>query len=95
MHPPGANALLSVTISDDAEFLSVTLADTGRGLPEGTTDRIFEPDFTSKAGGTGLGLAVARQIVRAHGGEIAARSPGTGGAQFVIRLPRMAEDVVA
>jgi len=91
----GAGAL-TVTISDDGDWLNVTVADTGRGLAEGTSERIFEPDFTSKAGGTGLGLAVARQNIRAHGGEIVARSRDGGGAEFVVRLPRMSEkDIVA
>jgi signal transduction histidine kinase len=51
-------------------------------------EQIFEPFFSTKEGGTGLGLAVSRQILQAHGGTIRCESqPGTG-TTFVIRLPR-------
>jgi two-component system, NtrC family, nitrogen regulation sensor histidine kinase NtrY len=65
----------------------VTVADTGRGFPEDVADRLFEPDFTLKAGGTGLGLAIVHQAVAAHGGRVAARARAGGGAEFVVRLP--------
>jgi two-component system, NtrC family, nitrogen regulation sensor histidine kinase NtrY len=65
----------------------VTVADSGRGFPEAVADRLFEPDFTLKAGGTGLGLAIVHQAVAAHGGRITARAREGGGAEFVVRLP--------
>jgi signal transduction histidine kinase len=67
--------------------VEVVIADDGAGFPAGLAERIFEPDFTLKAGGTGLGLAVVRQIVSAHGGEVRARSLPGGGAEFTVRLP--------
>jgi two-component system, NtrC family, nitrogen regulation sensor histidine kinase NtrY len=64
----------------------VTIADTGCGIRADRVDRLFEPDFTLKAGGTGLGLAVVRQAIAAHGGAVRARSRAVG-AEFVVDLP--------
>jgi signal transduction histidine kinase len=68
--------------------VEVVVSDTGRGLPDGVAERIFEPDFTLKPGGTGLGLAVVRQVVASHGGRVLARDRAGGGAEFVVRLPQ-------
>src|SRR5690606_19344458 len=57
--------------------VEVELSDTGRGMPPEVRERIFEPFFSTKERGTGLGLAVSRQIVQAHGGSIRCESaPG-------------------
>jgi signal transduction histidine kinase len=97
MSSANGSAVLQISIADDADrpnWLRVSVADTGRGLGDTTVDRIFEPDFTSKPGGTGLGLAVARQTIRAHGGDISAHQRRGGGAEFIVRLPRMnAEEI--
>ena len=65
----------------------VTITDTGPGIPNHLLDRIFEPYFTTKEGGTGLGLALAHRIVVEHGGSVQAGNGDAGGALFVIRLP--------
>jgi signal transduction histidine kinase len=65
----------------------IEVSDTGPGIPAENLDRIFEPYFTTKAGGTGLGLALAHKIIQEHGGRIRAESPGGAGATFVITLP--------
>ncbi|MGH7504960.1 MAG: sensor histidine kinase [Longimicrobiales bacterium] len=67
--------------------VEVSVADNGRGFPGGIAERIFEADFTLKAGGTGLGLAVVRQAIAAHGGDVRARTRPEGGAEFIVRLP--------
>jgi two-component system, NtrC family, sensor kinase len=68
--------------------VEVTFADTGRGMTPDVQEHIFEPFFSTKDGGTGLGLAVARQILQAHQGSIRCESaPGTG-TTFVLTLPR-------
>jgi signal transduction histidine kinase len=64
-------------------------------MPADTLERIFKPFFTTKAQGTGLGLAIVRNIVHAHGGSIQARSAAGGGAEFVIDLPLLREEVPA
>lgn len=69
---------------------TITVADTGPGLEPADLARIFEPFFTRKPGGTGLGLAVTRRIVEAHGGRVVVQSrPGEGSA-FTVVLPASA-----
>src|SRR5690606_20911539 len=69
------------------EEIEIIVGDNGRGIPPDAIERSFEPDYTLKAGGTGLGLAVVRQAVAAHDGHVRARSATGGGAEFVVRLP--------
>jgi signal transduction histidine kinase len=68
--------------------LEVCIRDNGHGLPEGSSDRIFEPFFTTKPSGTGLGMAIAKQIVADHGGQMTARNSSDTGAEVVVTLPR-------
>jgi len=65
----------------------ISVADTGPGIPPEYIDRLFEPYFTTKEGGTGLGLALARRVITEHRGEIRAENAPGGGARFVIALP--------
>jgi signal transduction histidine kinase len=65
----------------------VEVEDDGPGLSSAVRDRLFEPFVTSRAGGTGIGLAVTRQIVLDHGGTIEVKSPPGGPTVFTIRLP--------
>ncbi len=66
--------------------VEITVTDNGPGIQAEHRDRIWDPDFTTKRRGTGLGLALVRQTVRAHGGEIELGDVD-GGTRFVIRLP--------
>src|SRR5690625_6225868 len=70
----------------DDDSVEVKIADRGSGVPEGVESRIFEPDFTTKSRGTGLGLALVQQTVRAHGGTIDFAPREGGGVEFVIRV---------
>jgi signal transduction histidine kinase len=65
----------------------VVVADTGPGIPPENLDRVFEPYFTTKEGGTGLGLALTRRIILEHRGSIRAKNGPGGGARFVIAVP--------
>jgi two-component system, NtrC family, sensor histidine kinase HydH len=80
----------------DAPFRSDTVEirfrDTGPGIPDGASENVFVPFFTTKEKGTGLGLAICQRIVKAHQGVIAASSPQGGGAEFVISLPGLREE---
>jgi nitrogen fixation/metabolism regulation signal transduction histidine kinase len=67
--------------------IHVVITDNGPGLPAGVSERIFEPDYTTKPRGTGLGLAIARQTIEEHGGTISAVSQAGGGARVSILLP--------
>ncbi|NJD38179.1 MAG: histidine kinase [Geobacter sp.] len=72
---------------DTAGLCSVTVADTGPGIPAGQQERLFTPFFTTKPQGTGLGLAISWGIVRNHGGTISVNSAPGVGARFRVTLP--------
>lgn len=80
------------TTIDERAALAIAVRDNGPGLSAEQKNRIFEPFFTTKTKGTGLGMAIAKRIVEAHGGRIAVGghcSDGAGGgAEIVITLPR-------
>ncbi len=78
---------LSIRTQGRRERVVVTVRDTGVGIPREELPRIFEPFYTSKARGTGLGLAVSYGIVSAHGGVIEVESDVGAGSTFRIKLP--------
>jgi len=73
---------------DGRPAIEVSLADNGPGLTANVRDKIFEPFFTTKTKGTGLGMAITRRIVEAHGGKISVGSGHRPGAEILITLPR-------
>jgi FixJ family two-component response regulator/signal transduction histidine kinase len=74
--------------------VSVEVSDTGRGMDEPTLARIFEPFFTTKPGGMGLGLAISRTIVAAHGGTLSVSSTPGRGTAFRVELPARPPEAV-
>src|SRR6266480_2858630 len=66
----------------------VSMRDSGPGFPSGMVEQLFEPFFSTKAEGTGMGLAIARSIVEAHGGTLSGENCDDGGACFTVHLPR-------
>jgi signal transduction histidine kinase len=84
-----AQGKISITVKRDEPLyrLVILVRDTGPGIPEKYLERIFEPYFTKRPGGTGLGLALARRIIEEHDGKIKAANHPDGGAQFEISLP--------
>jgi two-component system sensor histidine kinase HydH len=74
-------------ISDALEHVEISVADDGPGIPADKRDHVFDPFFSQRAGGIGLGLAIVRQIVYAHFGEIFIQESSKQGAEFIIRLP--------
>ncbi len=89
----GGEVRLEARAADGRVELAVT--DSGPGVPAELRERVFEPFFTTRPRGTGLGLAVARQIVEAHGGQIEVGDRRGGGARFTIRLPAAGPAAVA
>jgi two-component system sensor kinase FixL len=65
----------------------IAVSDQGPGVPVDVRERLFTPFFTTKARGSGLGLATAKRIVEAHGGELRMEFPAEGGTRVVIQLP--------
>jgi len=84
--PTGGTLRIGSRAAGDA--VEVTIADSGVGIPKEVQGRLFEPFFSTKSGGTGLGLALARQILEAHGGSIACTSTAAEGTTFVLRVKR-------
>jgi PAS domain S-box-containing protein len=80
-------------VTHDAErLLEISVRDNGPGLSPDARQNVFEPFFTTKTKGTGLGMAIARQVVDAHGGSIQL-GPAADGAEFLITLPRTNHEV--
>lgn len=78
---------IDVTVTGDGSGIAVTIADHGPGIPDDLRQRVFEPYFTTKPDGTGLGLALVRQTLEAHRGTIALTATPGGGATFAIVFP--------
>ena len=76
------------TMLQGGEAIQVQLRDNGPGLSANAMQRVFEPFFTTKTKGTGLGMAIARRIVEAHGGEIDVGDASGPGAEFIVTLLR-------
>jgi PAS domain S-box-containing protein len=70
------------------EYLVIEVADTGPGIPDEVLERVFAPFFTTKQGGSGLGLANVRKIAALHGGEVRYEHGENGGSRFIMEIPR-------
>jgi two-component system sensor histidine kinase HydH len=86
--PGGGHVVLDAR--RDGQSVEIAVADSGPGVPRDLRARIFEPFFTTRPRGTGLGLAVARHIMQAHGGTIDVADNAGGGARFLLSLPASA-----
>jgi signal transduction histidine kinase len=83
--PDGGELILRTRAEDDAAILEVI--DTGVGIPAKDQPRVFDAFYSTRPGGSGLGLPTTRKIVEAHGGDIALESEPGKGTRFTIRLP--------
>jgi signal transduction histidine kinase len=84
-HTGGELTIRSQRTNDD--MLLMSISDTGVGLPAEGADQIFDAFFTTKSQGTGMGLAITRSIVEAHGGRLWASPNAERGATFYFTLP--------
>lgn len=80
---------LSMRVDARDREVAIIVEDTGPGIPENQRATIFSPFFTTKSEGTGLGLAVAKDIAHAHGGDVVLEAEAERGARFVLTLPRV------
>jgi signal transduction histidine kinase len=78
---------VTVTVSTEDKKLVIEVSDKGPGVPAEEREKIFEPFFTGKTQGTGLGLAVVRRTLELHGGKIEALDNSGGGARFRAEIP--------
>jgi two-component system, sporulation sensor kinase E len=83
-----SGGILRIRSEADETHEFVSFSDTGGGISPENISRVFEPYFTTKSTGSGLGLLIVRRIVRAHGGEIIIESEQNRGLTLTIRLPR-------
>jgi signal transduction histidine kinase len=85
--PKNTRALTIRTGLDGKDFVLISVCDAGPGIAEGKLEQVFEPFFTSKVNGMGLGLSVCRTIISAHGGKLWAEHNSGRGATFHLLLP--------
>jgi C4-dicarboxylate-specific signal transduction histidine kinase len=84
---PINNRIISIWSSRAENFAELCVSDRGPGIPEDKFEELFEPFFTSKVDGMGMGLSIARTIIEAHHGHVWAENRNHAGASFRIRLP--------
>ena len=89
---PDARRLVIRTDRNGEGEVLVRVRDSGPGFPGGIVEQFFEPFFSTKAEGTGMGLAIARSIIEAHGGTLSGENCDGGGACFTVRLPEAKEE---
>ena len=87
MQAMGPGGLLKVSTRYEEGKIVISFCDTGVGMSSETVARLFEPYYTTKQGGTGLGLIIARRIVREHGGDLAIQSESGQGSCVAVQLP--------
>jgi signal transduction histidine kinase len=85
--PPAERRIIIRTRADKGDVAEVSVRDFGVGLPKDRPDKVFDHFFSTKQKGMGMGLAIVRSIVEAHGGTITAENAPDRGAQMVVRLP--------
>ena len=85
---------VSISIGLDKDQVRIAVRDSGNGIDPATIGQIFEPFFTTKPKGMGMGLAIARSIIRAHGGQLSARRNPERGSTFEISLPVLREPAI-
>ena len=84
---PTAERRIVVSTARDGNFADLSVSDVGPGIPSKDLKKVFEPFFSTKPKGMGVGLSIAQTIVEAHGGQLSAQNQAGRGAAFHIRLP--------
>ena len=82
-----AGKKIVVTSSVKGDGIILTVSDSGPGIAAEIKNKIFDPYFTTKSDGTGIGLSISHRIVTDHGGTIAVSDSDLGGAEFRIEIP--------
>ena len=85
--PMASRELVVKTAREDNRTAMVAVTDSGTGIDKNAIDRLFEPFYTTKGEGLGMGLSISQTIIKAHGGTIGAANNPEGGATFTVTLP--------
>jgi PAS domain S-box-containing protein len=91
--PEGGEIRIQTEVANDKKMVCVSFQDSGKGMEQETMDKVFEPFFSTKDEGTGLGLTISKQIVEAHGGIIRIQSGLEKGTSLFIDLPILRTEV--
>ena len=86
--PHDREPLINVKITENSKTVKVMVSDNGLGVSKINRDKIFEPKFTTKSDGMGLGLGIVRSIINSHRGKISYKSKSKKGTEFKISLPK-------
>ena len=89
--PEGNSGLIEIGIKVNNEKLVISIRDNGRGISEDIRDRLFQPNFTTKTSGMGMGLAIAKNIINTAGGNINYETELNTGTLFIVELPVLIE----
>jgi signal transduction histidine kinase len=90
--PEGRKGKIRITLEEAADQIArITISDNGKGIPEAIRDKLFQPNFTTKSGGMGMGLAISYNIIRSLGGRIWYETVMNEGTTFFIELPGTVE----
>jgi signal transduction histidine kinase len=85
--PASTEKKLKVSVAEQHDMMKITVSDTGPGIPPENLVKLFQPLFTTKTKGIGLGLAVSQKLVEANGGKIEVESAVGKGSAFTVYLP--------
>ena len=85
------NGILTIEIKDEEDYVSVSIGDTGKGIPKNIQGKIFEPFFTTKSSGegTGLGLHIINRILKDQGASLSFNSIEGEGTTFYVKFPKV------
>jgi two-component system NtrC family sensor kinase len=83
----GKDGTISLTVYGSEERVSIAVGDTGPGIPKERLDRIFDPLFTTKPDGSGLGLSIGASILKKLGGKVSVKSEVGKGSIFTVEIP--------
>jgi signal transduction histidine kinase len=89
-----AKGLIEITVEQEMELVVITFKDNGKGIPKVQREKVFYPNFTTKSGGMGLGLAMVKNIIQNAGGEITFESEENVGTTFIVALPVYNPDTI-
>ncbi|HEC44849.1 MAG TPA: HAMP domain-containing histidine kinase [Bacteroides sp.] len=90
--PEDREGKIGLQLETDSQRAKVKVTDNGKGIPEELGDKLFQPNFTTKSSGMGMGLAIVKSIIENAGGNIKFETALGKGTTFIVELPLMLEE---